>query len=156
MSQTVHLLRLWSVFRYGQETEIATNQRAFSTREEAERYARENPPVYLNPFVDLCREGQLADGTFPEDDDYWIGLTFTNSELETPTYHSNVNLTRFRELITTRKVTPPQWDDDEASVEGWQKWWDKTAPTMTPEQKRVVWLFVVPEPYQIVEVEIEE
>jgi hypothetical protein len=37
----------------------------------------------------------------------------------------------------------------------WEIWWDENAPRMTDEQKAVLWRLLDPEPWEIVEVELE-
>ena len=55
-------------------------------------------------------------------------------------------------------ISPPtsgtKWERD--SEKQWVHWWDKTAPTMTDEQKTALWRLLDPQPWEIVEVELED
>jgi hypothetical protein len=42
-----------------------------------------------------------------------------------------------------------------ANLESWELWWDETAPHMTDAQKAALWRLLDPQPWEIVEVELE-
>lgn len=163
MSQTVWLLRLWSGFRYGEDQtihQIQTNQRAFRSLSDAERYAQDNPPVTLNPFVGLYDDGEsceLSDGSSVPKGEAWISLIYTTGEGQEDDYARDINLDQLREFAVRHGVnTPDPSDKDYGRGETWRQWWDTTAPAMTDDQKRALWLYILPKPYQIVEVDMEE
>lgn len=56
-----------------------------------------------------------------------------------------------REFLSRYEISQPKID----SESGWENWWDETAPTMTDEQKAALWRLLDPQPWEIVEVELE-
>jgi hypothetical protein len=49
----------------------------------------------------------------------------------------------------------PEMPSPEVGVSVWELWWDETAPRMTDAQKAALWRLLDPQPWEIVEVELE-
>jgi hypothetical protein len=120
-------------------------QQAFSTRQQAENYCAAELPLWQNPF------DSAAINLDTEDDLVIFLRVFTWEALDA-------------ELVALG-LTPPvrphttirfQTDDEQEIKQALIDWWDETAPRMTDTQKAALWRLLDPQPWEIVEVELEE
>jgi hypothetical protein len=156
MIKTVYLIRPWNKLRFhGYFVEFSSFSelieripspiRAFPTQEAAERYAIENPPLTLNPFLN-CRVDD-------EEDELEISLT---GESESESRFYTVSLQELLARCTSLGIAPPDLEAEEIDTGSvLYDWWNANTSRLTEDQKRAVWRFVVPEPYQIIPVELE-
>jgi hypothetical protein len=125
--------------------------RGFSRREDAEAFMAQAPlPFHINPFEEpwtfvsvtgqLCAFRSFGD-PFESEDDVFVEMP----------------LPQFCTWIESLGLASPRMssEKDEAN-QILHDWWDETVPHMTDEQKHALWSWCDPEPYEIVEVELEE
>lgn len=179
MARIIYLVRCWNGFRYyrqyhspdsivSQTPEPGSNpSQAFSTKEAAERFVAENTPVTLNPF---------GVATPSEEQRLQFMLTTEEEKSANPT----VRLSDLAEKVRSLGLTPPVQALPEQQLSGclgalffwkrkthwavalwpvitaWTDWWNAHERHMAEEQKIILWRFLIPEPYQIVPLEMED
>ncbi|MBB6048910.1 hypothetical protein [Armatimonas rosea] len=64
-----------------------------------------------------------------------------------------IPLSKLIEYLTSHGLSLP---DMLSGTKNWEFWWDETGPRMTDEQKAALWRLLAPQPWEIVEVELEK
>jgi hypothetical protein len=154
MSGLIYLARPWSGLLQSDyhDGHIKYPARAFVTQEDAERYATENFPLTLNPLANCYSED------FSIEDDGIEGelIIFLNTENSDEATDRTVSIKDLLAQIAALGLPPPNLSSEDVILEETlPEWWEANAPAMSDEQKRVMWRFLVPEPYQIIPVELE-
>ena len=166
-NQTVYLVRLRWEYRYdsgaryeeigGWRTPLVKSfERAFCSREAADRFCRETSPIWANPF----ERGEYIN-IYEEDDEIVLWGYVNDDEEEVLTLSLSFLQEWLRGIIG---VVPP----NEASlpeappsmrnkkVWQWQEWWRvEVVPNATNAQKEQIWQILVPSPYEVVETTLE-
>ena len=147
---------------------------AFSDQAAAERWAKERPPVWLNPF----HQALLDD----RDDNRLIIYTPDDEETRARQKPREIRVDELAAFVRSLGLTPPDipatpdfaekmrggWigkltslfgspapptPDEAASL--WNEWWRANVGAMTEEQKTTIWRFVMPFPYDVTVIEAE-
>lgn len=151
MKETIYLARPWTALLQSSESGeyLPYPVRAFRTLEAAERFAIQDIPLSLNPCIACWINEEGMDEVDEDEIELSVDLT---GEYETPEMSHTVLLKDFLFLLLSLGLTPPgNLYNEELTA-----WWQNSAEHMTAEQKQAIWRFLVPEPYQIIPVELDE
>lgn len=163
--RALFLVRLSWSFRYDAANEynnpdgwrnpgVALYERAFLSREDAERFCHDMPPIHANPFA---RGEEIF--VFPETDEIILSQFASDDEEIIEDIELSLSFLRdwLREIVG---VEPPPINPHPPAPEGtlspqawlWQEWWrTEIAPKTTDAQKAEIWRTLAPTPYEIVE-----
>ncbi len=163
MNDRLYIVRVWPELRYESPYSGEVNMRsgpglisAFLSAAAADRFASGRVPFELNPFINAC---PADDEDYDEDDEQGEDLLVVFIRDEAADYAGDfseasrtVSLPKLRALIHEQGLTPPEERDPYEMDEVYRDWWEKNAPQMTEAQKTTLWRFLIPNPYDIIEV----
>lgn len=151
MSQALYLVRLFQGYRF---PEMSFDWRrsahppilaCFSSRAAAEVYVQTHLPLWQNPFDSAAIFTTRHDGI-----EVWRYEEYLPDNTRTILWE--LFTAELTQLGLPFPVLPHSDDEDEIQ-ENLRRWWDTTP--LTEEQKAALWRLLDPEPYEIVEVELE-
>jgi hypothetical protein len=118
---------------------------AFRDMESVHKFTSESTPIHINPFLESF-------GDEDEEGEEMLMVYFFDSAEDDDI---EVSLKELENYIRLIGLTPPLAHDESDWSVVYSRWWDEQADTMTPEQKVTLWRFLIPQPYEILEVELE-
>jgi len=148
MSQVLYVVRLREVFRLREIYDVRVDrlppQALFSSLKLAENFISTKIPIEHNPFR---RNSEWC----INEEEGWIYLIGSwDYHLHLP---YEIHLSSLIMLVTECQLPLP---DVPSGAKNWEFWWDENAPTMTDDQKAALWRLLDPQPWEIVEVELED
>jgi hypothetical protein len=117
----------------------------FATRAEADAFAATAHPLEINPF--LFAQDVIAGDLifFPFDPNY--------EDDELPA----APLAELKSLAVSLGLPPADWIPGSGwSGSVWRDWWDRHEAALTDDQKRALWQFLIPAPFEIIPLPVEE
>lgn len=116
----------------------------FENRTDAEQFAATNSPIHINPFL-LAQDVEDWNLVF-----WLIRNDFEESENDS----LSVPLSELKNRAVAIGL-PPAGETEGWPGASWKLWWDRYQAQMTDDQKRSLWQFLIPHPYEIIALEVE-
>lgn len=170
MNRKIYLVQLWPGFHRAANDSHADDVTAFTAPHLANEWARNNSPIALNPFTIAYPDWHNR----TQDAHSLIFKFLSDTNINCPEMEARViSLRTIEELVQSLGLSLPTVEDirldefvqslhwspgkikNEYIDRMWHDWWNTNQFTMTDTQKTTLWRFLVPQPYNVIVLDLE-